>query len=77
MQTDDDTDRPEEYCRNRIASIDDKEDAEEDEEDEKVEDDDDEYEKVQSPHGLRYPIALTLPYFITHPQSIAQHVENP
>ena len=41
MQTEDDAARPEEYCRNRIASVDkDKEDKEEEEVKEEVDDED-------------------------------------
>jgi len=42
MQTDDDTARPEEYRRTRIASVDDEEDEDEEGEDEEEEDDDEE-----------------------------------
>jgi len=43
MQTDDDTARPEESCRNQMASVDeDEEDAEEEEDEEEEEEDNDE-----------------------------------
>jgi len=63
LQTDDDAARPEKYHRNWIAIV------HKDEEDEEVEEDDnddhdEEWEKLQSPHGVRYSTAPPLPHFM-------------
>jgi len=65
MQTEDSTAKLQKYHSTRIASIvKDTEDYEEKEQEDEEPEDNAEYEKVQSPQGVMYPIALTLMCFI-------------